>query len=124
MQLTTRKAEYIVDLEKRVASGEPDLGSLGGRSNEDVIASLIPLRGLGSWTAEWFLARGLGRGDVCPAGDLAVHKAFAHFYNRGRVCSQSAMRRGAARWGSQQDLAVHYLLAGLRRDANATGGGT
>jgi DNA-3-methyladenine glycosylase II len=124
MQFTTRKAEYIVDLAKRVDSGELDLGSLGGRSNEDVIESLIAVRGLGRWTAEWFLARGLGRGDVCPAGDLAVRKAFAHFYNRGRVCSESAIRRRAARWGIHQNLAVHYLLAGLRGDANATGGGT
>jgi len=124
MQLTTRKAEYIVDLAKRVASGELDLGSLGRRSNEDVIENLITVRGLGRWTAEWFLARGLGRGDVCPAGDLAVRKAFAHFYNRGRECSESAIRRRAARWGAHQNLAVHYLLAGLRGDANATGGGT
>src|SRR5262249_1490190 len=106
------------------ASGELDLGSLGARSNEDVIVSLIAIRGLGRWTAEWFLARGLGRGDICPAGDLAVRKAFAHFSNRGRACSESAIRRRAARWGPYQNLAVHYLLAGLRRDANATGGGT
>jgi DNA-3-methyladenine glycosylase II len=124
MQLTTRKAEYIVDLAKRVDRGELDLASFGGRSNEDVIESLIAVRGLGRWTAEWFLARGLGRGDVCPAGDLAVRKAFAHFYNRGRVCSEAAIRRRAARWGAHQNLAVHYLLAGLRGDASATGGGT
>ena len=124
MQLTTRKAEYIVDLAKRVNSGELDLASLSGRSNEDVIETLIAVRGLGRWTAEWFLARGLGRGDVCPAGDLAVRKAFARFYNRGRVCSETAIRRRAASWGAHQNLAVHYLLAGLRGDASATGGGT
>jgi DNA-3-methyladenine glycosylase II len=124
MQLTIRKAEYIVGLARRVISGELDLTSLGTRPNGDVIESLTAVRGLGRWTAEWFLARGLGRGDVCPAGDLAVRKAFAHFYNRGRALSESASRRRAARWGPHQNLAVHYLLAGQRGDAQAPGGGT
>src|SRR5215831_11509285 len=124
MQFTTRQAEYIVGLAGQVTSGAIDLDALSGQSNEAIIETLIGVRGLGRWTAEWFLARGLGRGDVCPAGDLGVRKAFAHFYNRGRVCAESAIRRRAARWGSHQNLAVHYLLAGLRGDASATGGGT
>jgi DNA-3-methyladenine glycosylase II len=81
------------------------------------------VRGLGRWTAEWFLARGLGRGDVCPAGDLAVRKAFAHFYNRGRALSERAIRRRAATWGLHQNLAIHYLLAGQRLDGQRAGGG-
>ncbi|HYB44489.1 MAG TPA: hypothetical protein VEL75_22125, partial [Candidatus Methylomirabilis sp.] len=80
MQLTVRKAEYIVGLARRIVSGELDLAALRTRANDEVIGALIAVRGFGRWTAEWFLARGLGRGDVCPAGDLAVRKAFAHFY--------------------------------------------
>lgn len=124
MQLTTRKAEYVVGLARQVDTGDLDLGALSNRSNEDVIEQLTAVRGLGRWTAEWFLARGLGRGDVCPAGDLAVRKAFAHFYNRRRVLSETAIRRRAARWGANQNMAVHYLLAGHRGDATASGGGT
>ncbi len=124
MQLTVRKAEYIVGLARRFVSGELDLAALEARSNEEVIETLTAVRGLGRWTAEWFLARGLGRGDVCPAGDLAVRKAFAHFYNRGRELSEPAIRRRAAAWGSHQNLAVHYLLAGQRMGAKTIGGGT
>jgi DNA-3-methyladenine glycosylase II len=123
LQLTVRKAEYIVGLAERVVSGELDLGRLQARSNEEIIDTLTGVRGLGRWTAEWFLARGLGRGDVCPAGDLAVRKAFARFYNRGRELSERAIRRRAARWGAHQNLAVHYLLAALRMDARPGGGG-
>src|SRR5439155_19200792 len=123
MQLTVRKAEYIVGLAGRVISGELDLASLGRRPSGDVIDSLTAVRGLGRWTAEWFLARGLGRGDVCPAGDLAVRKAFAHFYNRGRELSERAIRRRAAAWGPHQNLVVHYLLAGQRVEAKTAGGG-
>lgn len=119
MQLTTRKSEYIVGLARRVASGALDLAALGARSNEDVIEALTAVRGFGRWTAEWFLARHLGRGDVCAAGDLAVRRAFEHFYNRGRPLDEAAVRRRAAGWGPYQNMAVHYLLAGRQLGAAA-----
>jgi DNA-3-methyladenine glycosylase II len=123
MQFTVRKAEYIVGLAQRVESGELVLEGLDACSNEEIIERVTAVRGFGRWTAEWFLARGLGRGDVCPAGDLAVRKAFAHFYNRGRAVSERSIRRRAARWGRHQNLAVHYLLAGQRLGATRAGGG-
>lgn len=124
MQFTTRKAEYIVGLAKRVVAGEIDLDGLARRPNDAVIETITGVRGFGRWSAEWFLCRGLGRGDVCPAGDLGVRRAFEHFYNRGRPLSERAIRRRAARWGAHQNLAVHYLLAGQRLDRAGSGGGT
>jgi len=124
MQFTVRKAEYIIGLARQVASGELDLNGLGERSNDEIMSTLTAIRGFGRWTAEWFLARSLGRGDVCPAGDLAVRKAFGHFFGRGRLPSEEAVRRRAAAWGGHQNLAVHYLLAGQRLEAAAGGGGT
>jgi DNA-3-methyladenine glycosylase II len=123
MKFSGRKAEYIVGLARQVASGKLDLDGLATRTNDEIIETLTAVRGLGRWTAEWFIARGLGRGDVCPAGDLAVRKAFERFYNRGRPLSERAIRRRAARWGAHQNLAVHYLLAGLRLARTSTGGG-
>jgi DNA-3-methyladenine glycosylase II len=124
MKFSGRKAEYIIGLARRIDEGELDLVALSARTNEEIIEALTAVRGLGRWTAEWFLARGLGRGDVCPAGDLAVRKAFAHYYNRGRDLSERAIRRRAARWGAHQNLAVHYLLAGQRLVRADVGGGT
>lgn len=121
MQFTRRKAEYIVGLAKRIVTGELDLAGLSALSNDEVIESLTTLRGFGRWTAEWFLARGLGRGDVCPAGDLGVRKAFGHFYNQGRPLAEEDIRRRAAAWGAHQNLAVHYLLAGQRLEHGAVG---
>jgi DNA-3-methyladenine glycosylase II len=122
LQFSGRKAEYIVGVARAVTDGAIDFDALARAGNDGVIARLTGLRGLGRWSAEWFLARYLGRGDVCPAGDLAVRKAFAHYYHRGRVPSEVAIRRRARAFGEYQNIAVHYLLAGLRLHRAAGGG--
>jgi DNA-3-methyladenine glycosylase II len=122
LKYSTRKAEYIRDLARAVVDGALDLEALACAPNAEIIERLVGLRGLGRWTADWFLARCCGRGDVCPAGDLAVRKAFEHHYGRGRTLSEEAIRRRARAWGEYQNLAVHYLLAGMRLTAAARGG--
>jgi DNA-3-methyladenine glycosylase II len=124
MQFSTRKAEYIRDLARAVAAGVLDLDGLAETPSAVIIDLLTAQRGLGRWTADWFLARCLGRGDVCPAGDLAVRKAFVQRYGRGRTLSERAIRRRASAWGPHQTVAVHYLLAGLRLAGPRAGGGT
>jgi DNA-3-methyladenine glycosylase II len=124
LKYSTRKAEYIRDLARAIVGGALDLEAVCAAPSESVIARLIELRGLGRWTADWFLARCLGRGDICPAGDLAVRKAFDHYYGRGRTLSEKSIRRRADAWGHYQNLAVHYMLAGMRLTQPAVGGGT
>ncbi len=124
MQLTVRKAEYIIGLAREVASGRLDLERLRLAPNAEIARVLMALRGFGRWSAEWFLARCLGRGDVCPAGDLGVRKAFGHFFGRGRLPSEEAVRRRAAAWGAHQNVAVHYLLAGQRLGGAVAGAGS
>jgi DNA-3-methyladenine glycosylase II len=119
MQFSQRKAEYIVGLARELDAGPLDLAALAGAPDEEIVTGLTAIRGLGRWTAEWFLARHLGRGDVCAAGDLAVRRAFEHFYNRGRPLDEAAVRRRAAAWGPYQNMAVHYLLAGRQLGAAA-----
>jgi DNA-3-methyladenine glycosylase II len=123
LKFSTRKGEYIRDVARGIVRGTLDLEGLTAAPSADVIATLTAVRGLGRWTADWFLARGCGRGDVCPAGDLAVRKAFEHHYaRRGRRLSELAIRRRSGVWGVYQNLAVHYLLAGMRLHAAARGG--
>jgi DNA-3-methyladenine glycosylase II len=124
LKYSTRKAEYIRDLARAVVAGALDLDGLGAAPSADVIARLTALRGLGRWTADWFLARGCGRGDVCPAGDLAVRKAFDQYYGGRRPLGEETIRRRARAWGPYQNLAVHYLLAGMRLEGRRNGGGS
>jgi DNA-3-methyladenine glycosylase II len=114
MQFSWRKAEYVSNLAREVADGTLRLDVFPNLSNAAIIERLMQVRGLGRWTADWLLARGLGRGDVVAAGDLGVRKAVGKFYFGGQTPSIEAVRALATPWGIFQNLAVHYLLAGLR----------
>lgn len=114
MQFSWRKAEYIVNLARLVAIGELTLHEFPRLTNPEVIERITQIRGLGRWTADWVLARGLGRGDVIAAGDLGVRKAVGRFYFGGQIPSVEEVREFAAQWGIFQNYTVHYLLAGLR----------
>jgi DNA-3-methyladenine glycosylase II len=124
MQFSRGKALAIQGVARALDSGGLDPRRLAEASDVQIIEQLTALRGLGRWTADWFLARCLGRGAVCPAGDLGVRKAFARYYGRGRSANEETIRRRARTWGSYQNLAIHYLLAGMRLGARPGGGGT
>jgi DNA-3-methyladenine glycosylase II len=99
-----RKAEYTIGL----ARADVDFDALGTLPDDDVRARLVALPGIGEWTADWFLARHLGRPDAWPAGDLGLRKAVAHYY--GDVDPRAV----GARFSRFANLAAHYLLLGLR----------
>ena len=71
-------------------------------------------RGLGRWTADWFLARALGRPDAWPAGDLAVRKAVSFFYGAGRDLDKTEVRDVGEQFGQWRNITCHMLLAGAR----------
>ncbi|HZC07148.1 MAG TPA: hypothetical protein VE338_16045, partial [Ktedonobacterales bacterium] len=79
LQFTTRKAEYLIGAAQTIASAALDIETLAALPDEQVIARLVALRGIGRWSAEWILARTLGRPCVV-AGDLAVRKVVARAY--------------------------------------------
>lgn len=96
-----RKAEYVVGL----ARSNLDLGELALLPDEGVKERIVAVRGLGEWTADWFLARHLGRPHAWPAGDLALRKVVRAIYGDVDV------RATGARFEPFQNLTAHYLLA-------------
>jgi DNA-3-methyladenine glycosylase II len=119
MQFSERKAEYIIGLARELATGRLDLTALANASDEAVIARLTAIRGLGRWTAEWFLARALGRPDVCPADDIGVRRALEALCWGGRPRAVAGVRRRAQAWRPYRSLATHYLLAAHARQREA-----
>jgi DNA-3-methyladenine glycosylase II len=105
-----RKAEYIVGL----ARGGLDLSRLAKLPDDEVKAELVAVRGLGEWTADWFLARHLARPRAWPAGDLALRKAVSAFYAPRRELTIAEVRDMAAQFDPFQNLTAHYLLTGAR----------
>ena len=100
-----RKAEYVLG----VARADLDFADLEALPDDDVKARLTSLRGLGEWSADWFLARYLGRPRAWPAGDLGLRKAVLAFYP-----DATDVRAAGARFDPFQNLSAHYLLAALR----------
>ena len=100
-----RKAEYVLGL----AEDPPPFDELAPLPDEEVKAALTALRGLGEWTADWFLARHLARPRAWPAGDLALVKAVKAFYPEA-----DDMRAFGERFDPFQNLSAHYLLTGAR----------
>ena len=100
-----RKAEYVLGLAARPV----DLDELAGLPDDEVKARLVLVRGLGEWTADWFLARHLARPRAWPAGDLALRKAVLAYYP-----DAGDIRAYGERFEPFQNLTAHYLLTGLR----------
>jgi DNA-3-methyladenine glycosylase II len=105
-----RKAEYVLEL----AHADLDLASLDALPDDDVIEAITAVRGLGRWTADWYLARHLARPAAWPAGDLGVRKAVSTFYAGGRPLPIEEVRSMGERFAPFQNLTAQFLLAGAR----------
>ena len=116
LQFTTRKSEYIIAIAEAIASGTLDLPTLAALPDDEVIARLTAIRGVGRWSAEWILARTLGR-PVVVAGDLGMRKAVGRYYldlpPKAPLPSEEETRRAVAHWGESANLAQTLLLAGI-----------
>ena len=112
LQFTTRKAEYLIATAEAIASGRLDMATLAALPDEEVITRLSQLRGIGRWTAEWILARALGRPAVV-AGDLGVRKAIGQAYLSEPLPPEAEVRRATAHWGPSAGVAQVLLLHSL-----------
>jgi DNA-3-methyladenine glycosylase II len=109
LQFTTRKAEYVINAARAIAGGQLNTADLSRLPDDEVIAKVTAVRGLGLWTAEWVLARTLGRPRV-SAGDLGVRKAVGVAYLNGRIATPDEIRKTTAHWGGAAGLAQGLLL--------------
>jgi DNA-3-methyladenine glycosylase II len=121
LQFSTAKAAAVVAFAGAVAAGRVDLRELAGLADEEVVARLVSFPGIGRWTAEWLLARTLGRARVV-AGDLGVRKAVGAAYLDGRMPSEAEVRAVTGHWGPAAGAAQQLLLHWLSHEAPGRGG--
>jgi DNA-3-methyladenine glycosylase II len=121
LQFSTSKAVAVVEFAAAVASGRVELEELAGLGDEEVVARLVRFPGIGRWTAEWLLARTLGRPRVV-AGDLGVRKAVGAAYLDGRMPSEAEVRAATDHWGPAAGVAQQLLLHWLSVEAPGRGG--
>ncbi len=111
--LSRRKVQTLRDLAERFVDGRLDAAELERLPDEEVIARLVAVPGIGRWTAEGFLAVALHREDVVLAGDLALRKAIQRAYNLDHLPTEPEVMRIAEAWRPHRSLAVKYLFASV-----------
>ena len=104
------KALALRDLARREAAGEiPTLRRMSTMHEDDIIAALVPVRGIGRWTVEMMLMFRLGRPDVLPVDDLGVRKGAQAVDRADVMLAPKALIERGERWGPYRTYASLYL---------------
>jgi DNA-3-methyladenine glycosylase II len=115
IQFSQRKAEYIIDLARLIVDGKLNLESLWDVSDEEVMAELLPIRGIGKWTIECLLIFGMGRPDVLPAADIGLRNAMRLVWNLSEQPSEEDVRQLAEDWKPWRTYVTYYLWESLNQ---------
>lgn len=107
--ISPQKLRYVRDLGRCVESGELRLHSLHRLADEEVIAELTQVKGIGVWTAQMFLMFSLGRLDVLPHGDLGIQSAIRRLYDLDALPSREQSETIASPWRPYATVACWYL---------------
>jgi len=108
--LSASKIAAILDLCTRHSAGEvPNLAVATKMSNEELIASLIKIRGIGRWTVEMLLIFGLGRSDILPVDDFGVREGYRKAARLDTQPKPAALAAIGAAWAPWRSFASWYL---------------
>ena len=111
--MSRQKGAYFRDLCDKVASGALPLHSLEAMSDDDVIAALTQVKGIGRWSAEMFLMFRLHRPDVLPVGDLGIVNAVKNVYRLRKKPTADRIHKIGEAWRPYRSVASWYLWRSL-----------
>jgi DNA-3-methyladenine glycosylase II len=111
--LSKQKIGYIRDLAEHALSGKVDFARLPEMSDEEVIAALTDIKGVGVWTAHMFLIFALRRPNVLAVGDLGVRSAIKRFYQKRSLPKPAHIEKLATSWHPYCSVACWYLWRSL-----------
>src|SRR5205814_7678125 len=103
------KARSVRDLAEKVQSGTVPLQALPALADEEVIARLLPVRGIGRWTAEMFLIFSLGRLDVLPVDDWGLRVGVQRQYGLAEPPGKARLAELAEPWRPSRSIATGYF---------------
>ena len=107
--LSSQKASYLLDTAQKFSDGTITPAKLRAMTNDEAIAHLLQIKGVGRWTAHMFLMSTLGRPDILPTGDLGIQKGFQITYKLKTLPTHEKMEQLAKPWRAHATLASHYL---------------
>jgi len=113
--LSGMKVEYLKDLAKHVETGKLDMKAISKMGDEDVIAQLTQVKGIGRWTAEMFLIFSLGRMDVFPVGDLGLRRGVQIAFSLKEMPKPKETEKFGDRWKPYRSVATWYLWKSLQK---------
>ncbi len=109
--LGQKKTEYVRNAAEAFLDRDLTQEGLADHTDEEVIAELTEIRGIGEWTARMYLLFVLEREDVLPLGDLAVRRGIEELYNDGEELTRTEMREIAEEWRPYRSMATKYIWA-------------
>jgi DNA-3-methyladenine glycosylase II len=112
--LSHAKVEYLRSLAEHVLDGSLQLEQLDRLTDDEVIAELVAVRGIGQWSAHLFLMFQLGRPDVLAVGDLGIRRAVMVRYGLPKLPTPAELERIAEPWRPHRTLACRYLWRSLQ----------
>ena len=116
--LSPQKAGYLHDLAQKVADGTVRLSRTGRMTDDEVIAELTQVKGIGVWTAQMFLIFSLGRLDVFPPDDLGIRTAIRNLYRLAELPTRDQCREIGDRWRPLATAGSWYCWRSLELKAN------
>ena len=109
--MSERKAEYIRNVASIISEGKLDLETLKiSKKVDEIVEALDKVRGVGVWTAELTMLRGMSRLEALPADDLGLRRTISHYYCGGKSITSTEARKIAENWGKWKGLAAYYLI--------------
>ncbi len=111
--LSARKVEYLVDLSLNFDNNSLTLQRWDAMEDEEIIAQLVAIRGIGRWTAEMFLIFHMLRPNVLPLDDVGLINGISRNYFSGEAVSRSDAREVAAAWAPYCSVATWYIWRSL-----------
>ena len=113
--LSSNKVLYLKDLSTKVEQGKINLELLSTMSDEEVIAELTLVKGIGRWTAEMFLIFCLERPDILPVTDLGIRKAVHELYSLPELPKPAELLAISQPWRPYRTVASWYLWKSLSK---------